>query len=48
VAFVVLSYSQLAAEALGWSPLFLVLVGTAVWAMAAYSGAEDPPRVTPV
>ena len=48
VAFIVVSYSQLGAESLGWSPLFLLLVATAIWALAQYSIAEEQPRVTPV
>jgi hypothetical protein len=48
VGFIVVSYSQLAAETLGWSPLFLLLVATVIWALLTYSTVEENPRVTPV
>ncbi len=46
--FVVLSYTQLAASTLGWSPLFPLLGATLVWATGAYSTSSAPPGVTPV
>lgn len=46
--FVVLSYTQLAASTLGWSPLFPLLGATLVWATGAYSTRSAPPGVTPV
>ncbi len=47
-AFIALSYSQLAGAWLDWSPLFLLLVATLVWAVFTYSGATDEGGVTPV
>lgn len=46
--FVVLSYTQLAASTLGWSPLFPLLGATLVWAIGAYGTSSAPPGVTPV
>ncbi len=46
--FVVLSYTQLAAATLGWSPLFPLLAATLVWAIGTYSTSSAPPRVTHV
>jgi hypothetical protein len=48
VAFIVLSYAQLAAAWLGWSPLFLLLVATLIWATATYLPLFRERRVTPV
>ncbi len=46
--FVVLSYTQLAAATLGWSPLFPLLAATLVWAVGTYSTSSAPPRATHV
>ena len=45
LAFILLSYTQLAAETLGWSPMFFLVAATALWAVVTYRNTE---RVTPV
>ncbi|GMQ85888.1 MAG: hypothetical protein BMS9Abin07_1458 [Acidimicrobiia bacterium] len=47
-AFVALSYTQLAASTLGWSPLFPLLAATLLWAIVAYSTSREPSGVTRV